>query len=73
MLEHTQELLEDMNTLLESGDTQAAGKLLTQVDKTSLRAVFIHLVKEHGSGLADAVGRAYLHEREETAGRTIAG
>jgi len=67
MLERTQEILEDMNALLESGDTQAAGKLLTQVDPISLRAVFIHLVKERGSDLADAVGRAYLREREEAA------
>ncbi len=63
MLEHTQELLENLEPLLESGNTQAAGKLLTQVDPTSLRAVLIHLVKERGSDLADAVGRAYLHER----------
>ncbi len=67
MLEHTQEILEDLAPLLESGDTQAAGKLLTQVNRTSLRAVFIHLVKERGGDLADAVGRAYLHEREEAA------
>lgn len=67
MLEHTQELLEDLALLLESGNTQAAGKLLAQVDPTSLRAVFIHLIKERGGDMADAVGRAYLRERGEAA------
>ena len=67
MLEHTQEILEDLHPLLESGDIQAAGKLLTQVDPISLRAVFIHLVKECGGDLADEVGRAYLSERGEAA------
>ena len=67
MLEHTQEILEDLDPLLDSGDIQAAGKLLTQVDRTSLRAIFIHLVKERGGDLADEVGRAYLHERGEKA------
>ena len=67
MLEHTQEILEDLTPLLESGDIQTAGKLLTQVDPTSLRAVLIHLAKERGSALADAVGRAYLDERGEAA------
>lgn len=64
MLEITQDLLEKIGPLLDAGDADAAGKLLVDVDQTSLRAVLIHILREEGSEVADAVGAAYLRERE---------
>jgi hypothetical protein len=64
MLEITQEILEKMDPLLDSGDAESAGKLLIEVDRTSLRAVLIHIVRERGSEVADAVGLSYLREHE---------
>ena len=64
MLEITQEILERVNPLLDAGDTESAGKLLVEVDQTSLRAALIHILRERGSEIADAVGAAYLRETE---------
>jgi len=62
MLEITQEILEEVDPLLDAGDTETVGKLLADVDLTSLRAVLIHIVRERGSAVAEAVGEAYLRE-----------
>jgi hypothetical protein len=64
MLEVTQEILEKIDPLLDVGDPESAGKLLVDVDRTSLRAVLIHILRERGGEVADAVGAAYLHEQE---------
>ena len=64
MLEITQEILEKVNPLLDAGDTESAGKILVEVDQTSLRAALIHILRERGSEIADAVGTAYLREIE---------
>lgn len=62
MLEHTQETLGKIDPFLDAGDTVSAGRLLMGVDQTSLRAVLIHILRERGSEVADAVGAAYLRE-----------
>jgi hypothetical protein len=64
MLEITQETLEKIEPLIDCGDTESAGKLLVEVDQTSLRAVLIHILRERGSEIADAVGAAYLRANE---------
>jgi len=64
MLEITQEMLAKIDPLLDSGDTESAGKLLIEVDQTSLRAVLIHILRKRGSEVADAVGSSYLREHE---------
>lgn len=64
MLEVTQEILEKVDPLLDAGDAETAGKLLVEVDVTSLRALVIHILRERGTAIADAVGRAYLREHE---------
>lgn len=60
MLEYTQEILRQVDPLLDAGDMQEAGRLLTLVDATSLRAVLIHILQERGGDVADSVGKAYL-------------
>lgn len=65
MLEVTQELLEKIDRLLDADNPETAGKLLVDADPTSLRALLIHILRERGTLVADAVGTAYLHEREE--------
>jgi hypothetical protein len=67
MLEATQETLQKIDPLLDRGDTDSAGKLLVAVDQTSLRAVLIHILRERGSEVADAVGAAYLREHDALA------
>ena len=62
MLEVTQEILEKIDPLLDGGDAESAGKLLVDVDPTSLRAVLIHILRERGGDVADAVGAAYLKQ-----------
>jgi hypothetical protein len=62
MLEITQEILKKVDPLLDAGDTESAGKLLVDVDPTSLRALLIHILRERGTAIADAVGEAYLRE-----------
>ena len=64
MLEITQEIVEKIAPLLDGGDTDSAGKLLAGVDQTLLRAVLIHILREWGGEVADAVGVAYLREHE---------
>lgn len=64
MLEVTQEILGKVDPLLDADDPESAGKLLMHVDQTSLRAVLIHILRERGSEIADAVGAAYLREHE---------
>ena len=64
MLEITQEILEKVNPLLDAGDPGSAGKLLIEVDRTTLLALLIHILRERGTLVADAVGKAYLHEQD---------
>lgn len=64
MLEITQDILAKVDPLLDAGDPVSAGKLLVAVDQTSLRAVLIHILRERGTEVADAVGAAYLKEME---------
>lgn len=64
MLEFTQEILVKIDPLLDTGDAQSVGKLLADIDQTSLRAVLIYILRERGSEVADAVGVAYLREHE---------
>jgi hypothetical protein len=60
MLENTQEVLEKVDPLLAEGDTESAGELLIPLDRTSLRALLIHVTRDRGSAVADAVAAAYL-------------
>ena len=64
MLEVTQEILAKVDPLLDAGNAESAGRLLVHVDQSSLRAILIHILREHGSEVADTVGAAYLHELE---------
>jgi hypothetical protein len=60
MLENTLEVLEQLAPLLDDGDTDSAGKLLVPLDRTSLRALLIHIVRKRGVPVADVVAAAYL-------------
>lgn len=60
MLEITQQILEKVDPLLDAGDTESAGKLLLALDRTSLRALFTHLLRERDATVADAVAATYL-------------
>jgi len=62
MLQITQDILDHVNPMLDAGDTESAGKLLVDVDSTHLRALLIHILRDRGTVVADAVGEAYLHE-----------
>ena len=62
MLEITQEILDHVDPMLDGGDTESAGKLLVDVDSTTLRALLIHILRDRGTAVADAVGEAYLRE-----------
>jgi hypothetical protein len=64
MLEIAQEIVEKIDPLLDAGDAESAGKLLVHVNQALLRAVLIHVLRERGSEVADAVGSAYLREKE---------
>jgi len=67
MLENTREVLEQVDPLLDAGDTESAGKLLIPLDRTSLRALLIHVVRKRGAPVADAVAAAYLRATTECA------
>ena len=60
MLEMTQETLDKIGPLLGVGDTDSMGKLLVRLDRTSLRALLIHVLRERGVAVANAVAAAYL-------------
>jgi hypothetical protein len=60
MLEITQEILERVDPLLDAGDTESAGRLLTVLDRTSLRALMIHVLRERGTAVAEAIAMTYL-------------
>mgnify|MGYP003572142387 CR=1 FL=1 len=60
MLEITQEILEKVDPLLDAGDTESAGKMLVVLDSTSLRALFIHVIRERGAAVAEAIAKTYL-------------
>jgi len=60
MLESTQEVLVELDRLLDDGDRESTGKLLVPLDRTSLRALLIHVLRERGAAVADAVAVAYL-------------
>lgn len=65
MREVTQSVIERMEPLLATGDTEAAAALLFELqDSTALRAVIIHTLRAHGKDLAEAVATAYLNSRE---------
>jgi len=67
MLEITQQILEEVDPLLDAGDTASAGRLLVVLDPTSLRALLFHVLRERGTIVAEAVAATYL---SETADRT---
>ena len=60
MLENTLEVLEQLAPLLDEGDTESAGRLLVPLDRTSLRALLIHVVRKRGAPVADEIAAAYL-------------
>lgn len=62
MLESTQDILEAVDPLLDAGDTDSAGRLLMTLDSTSLRALLLHILKERGTAVAEAVGATYVRE-----------
>jgi hypothetical protein len=61
MLENTHEILEQLVPLLDAGDAESAGKLLVPLDRTSLTALLLHLLRERGPAVANTVAAAYLH------------
>lgn len=65
MLEITQEILEEVDPLLDAGDTESAGRLLMVLDTTSLRALIIHVLRERGITVAEAVAATYLNRTAE--------
>lgn len=65
MLEITQEILEEIDPLLDAGDAELAGRLLMVLDPTSLRALIIHVLRERGTTVAEAVAATYLNETAE--------
>lgn len=65
MLEITQEILEEVDPLLDAGDTASAGRLLVVLDATSLRALLFHVLRERGTTVAEAVATTYLRETAE--------
>lgn len=65
MLELTQEILDEVDPLLDAGDAESAGKLLLVLDPTSLRALIIHVLRERGTTVAEAVAATYLDETAE--------
>jgi hypothetical protein len=67
MLEITQEILEKVDPLLDAPDTDSAGKLLIQLDRTSVCALLIHVLRERGSAVAGAVAAAYLQATADQA------
>ena len=66
MLENTRKVLERVDALLDVGDTESAGKLLVPLDRTSRRALFIHVTRERGAAVADTVAAAYLRATADT-------
>ena len=64
MLENTLETLAKVDPLLDAGDTESAGKLLLEVDQTSLCALIIHIIRERGVAVAEVVAAAYLRAAE---------
>jgi hypothetical protein len=67
MLENTLEGLEQLQPLLDDGDTESAAKLLILQDRTSLHALPIYVARKRGASVADAVAAAYVRA---TANRT---
>ncbi len=61
MLEITQEVLEQIDPLLDAGDTESAGELLLVLDRTSLSALLIHVLRERGAAVAEALAATYLN------------
>ena len=60
MLETTQETLSKVDPLLDSGDTESAVELLFALDRISLYALLIHVLRERGTAVAEAVASTYL-------------
>ena len=65
MLEMTQEILEEVDPLLDAGDSASAGRLLKVLDATSVRALLFLVLRERGTAVAEAVAATYLSETEE--------
>ena len=59
MLETTQGTLEKINPLLDSGDNDSVGTTLTVLDRISLRAFLIHILRERGVAVAERVAASY--------------
>ena len=60
MLEITQETLGKIDALLDVQDTEAVGELLLPLDRTSLRALLINVLRKRGAAAADAAAWSYL-------------
>ena len=65
MLEMTQEILEEVDPLLDAGDTVSAGRLLMVLDATSVRALLFLVLRQRGTAVAEAVAATYLSETDE--------
>jgi len=65
MLETTQETLEKIDPLLDAGDTESAAQMLTELDRTSLRALLIHVMHERGTAVAETVAAIHLSKIAE--------
>lgn len=64
MLESTQKILEKVDPLLDLQDTESVGELLISLDRTSLCALLIHILRERGAAITDAVAASYLRAAE---------
>jgi hypothetical protein len=60
MLEITQEILERVDPPPDAGDTESAGRLLTVLDRISLRALLIHVLRERSTAVAEAIAATCL-------------
>jgi len=60
MLEFTQDTLEKVEPLLDAGDTESAAQLLVELDRTSIYAVLIHILRERGVAVAEALAGTYV-------------
>jgi hypothetical protein len=76
MLEITQEILERVDPLLDAGVTESAGRLLTVLDRISLRALLVHVLRERGAAVAETIAATYLvasADNEQRLGERPAG
>jgi hypothetical protein len=72
MLENTLEGLEQLQPLLDDGDTESAAKLLILQDRTSLRALRIYVARKRGVSVMDAGAASYLRATAHRTGHAKA-